>query len=406
VTCCPVGKHPEHDDIDRLIRAQQAASQSGQSTLAMSYSQIARTYDIRKATLLAHRDVCLAQRTGTAPAGVPVRSDGVPGRTAADACDENVSDSARSDRYGAGAPALGAKGTNADGGRATGPPGGGTYRHTSVPPSAQSAPKRVAQSDVHVVVDAASGASSLGMGQRGPGDARAAAASSVEGVVEGVGQPRPPERSRYPDFARARARENGKRGWEKVANEAAEQAVRTITHAIADSELADPNARAHGSYIQEIVELIGRDAWENDATVTRLARAWGKTKMFVLGCYRDACALRRMARGSANEDREVSLVRWVNLYKLAIANGDALSLKVASDALKGYDAASGITDRSAKVQINIAQDPQAQEFVRRILATLQRFPDALDAVRQDVAQFAASDPMAILTTGAEVDAAE
>jgi hypothetical protein len=176
MTCCPVGKHPRASDIDRLIRAQQTASQAGQSTFAMSYSTIAKTYGVRKATLLAHRDVCLAQRTGTADGGVPVRGDAVPGRTAAGADDENASDSARSNRYGASVPTRGSESAEAHGGRATGPPGDGADRHSVVSDSAQRVPAHVAQYDADVVVSgagsagtAATGASSDGVGQRRPG---------------------------------------------------------------------------------------------------------------------------------------------------------------------------------------------------------------------------------------------
>jgi hypothetical protein len=156
---------------------------------------------------------------------------------------------------------------------------------------------------------------------------------------------------------------------------------------------------------QEVVEIIGRDEWDNSATVTRLAREWNRSQMFVLGCYRDACALRRMARGSPNEDREVSLVRWVNLYKLAIANGDALSLKVASDALKGYDAASGIVDKSTKVQVNIAQSDEAKMFVSIFLDEARGDPALLERIRRrmEAARDKLGDPTALLTTGTVVE---
>lgn len=398
-----------------MIRAQQAASQSGQSTLAMSYSQIARTYDIRKATLLAHRDVCLAHRTGTADGGVPVRSDGVPGRTAESTDGENANDSARYDRYGAGVPASGPEGADAQSGRATGLPGDGTDRHIDVPDAAQSVPSRVAQRDAGVVVDAGSDAVPRGVGQSipraagagsrgddpgvghgrpGAGDGRSAqdaeSADASSGGIDadasssGVGQARPPERSRQRANARARdpvQTERGQKRWQVMRDTSVETATERLANAAFDAEITDPNARAHGTYIQEVVEIIGRDEWDNTATVTRLARAWGKTQMFVIGCYRDACALRRMARGSPNEDREVSLVRWMNLYKLAVANGDPMSLKVASDALKGYDAASGIVDKSTRVQVNVLQDPAAREFIAEVWEVLRQFPGAPEALR-------------------------
>lgn len=332
MTCCIVGKHPSIADIDRLIRAQQAAQKGGDASQAMSLTQIARTYNIRKATLFQHRDVCLADRSSVPVRGdgVPERNDAVPRRTAGDTDEEIANDSARVDRYAEAVPRAGTNDARGGGARATGPP---ASDHQSDP-------------------------------------------------------------------ARARDPRNARR-WGKVAHETVDDAAARITNAIADSELVDPrDRRAHASYVQEVVELINRMQWENDITVTRLARAWNKEKTFVLGCFRDACSLMRMARGTPNEDREVSLVRWLNLYKLAVDKGDPLSLKVASDALKGYDAASGIVDKSTRVQVNIAQDPQAQELVRRILVTLQQFPDALAAVRSGLASLGPDgDPTALLTTG-------
>jgi hypothetical protein len=364
MTCCIVGKHPNIADIDRLIRAQQAASRANNATSVPSYSQIAKRFGLARPSLIRHRDECLSVDSGALS---EVGSDGI----------------ANDSTTLTPAPPDVDRGVHARRGQATGPPSDGAERHGSVSDAAQSVPSPGQNALLRA---AQHGAGVVGLSHGRGGE-----------VVEG--QWRPTERSRHPD-PRARAREDGRRGWAKVANEAAEGAVRTITNAIADSEIADPTVRTHASYVQEIVEIIGRDEWDNSATVTRLARAWDRSQMFVLGCYRDACALRRMARGSPNEDREVSLVRWVNLYKIAIANGDALSLKVASDALKGYDAASGVVDKSTRVQVNIAQDPQAQELVRRILVTLQQFPDALAAVRSSLSSLGPDgDPTALLTTG-------
>lgn len=386
MTCCVIGRHPDAADIDRAIRAQQAAARANESTRAPSYSQIARTYGLRKATLLDHRDRCLAAEAdrGTDRSGVPVRSEGVPGRTAAASSDENANDSARSERYGAGVPGREVEGADAGGGRATGPPEGAN--RTAYGTGARVSSVADAMGDVDGATGAVAGTSR--------------ASSEVT--------PTPPPTVHRTEH-RARARSVGAvssaRHWDALRETSVATAEERLTNAVLDSEITDPNARAHGTYIQEIVEIIGRDAWENDATVTRLACAWDKSKMFVIGCYRDACALRRMARGSPNEDREVSLVRWVNLYKLAVANGDALSLKVASDALKGYDAAAGIVDKSTRVQVNVMQDPAAREFIAEVWDVLRQFPGAPEALRArlEAKRDKLGDPTPILTTA---DAAE
>jgi hypothetical protein len=303
VTCCPVGKHAQAADIDRAIRAQQAATQANASTSAPSYSQIARTYGIRKATLFAHRDECLANRSG-----VPVRVDSVPLRTAGEASDGNESDVAAVDRYAVAASVHGAEAAGEQAGRATGPP-------------------------------------------------------------------------RRPD-QRARARTPYDQRWDVVGAKSIDAAVERVTHVIADSELTDPNSpRAHATYVQEIVELIERDEWDGELTASRLARSWQKPKMFVLGCYRDAVTLMRIARGSPNEDREVSLRRWIKLFRAAMDKGDPLALKVAADALKGYDAASGIVDKSTRVQVNVMQDPQAQEMLRVVFDVVREDPVMLERIR-------------------------
>lgn len=403
MTCCVIGRHPDAADIDRAIRAQQAAARANESTRAPSYSQIARTYGLRKATLLDHRDRCLAAEAdrGTDRSGVPVRSEGVPGRTAAASSDENANDSARYERYGAGVPGREVEGADAGGGRATGPPGDGTDRRSSgqrrVPGSAHSGSDRVAQRDADVAVEESSESRDEG-GQSRPGfdDARARSSSAA-----------PPERSR-PE-PRARARTPYDERWDRVGLKSIDAAAQRVTHVINDSELTDPNGpRAHATYVQEIVELIERDSWDGDMTATRLARAWDKPKMFVLGCYRDACTLMRIARGSPNEDREVSLRRWIKLFRAAMDKGDALSMKVAADALKGYDAAAGIVDKSTRVQVNVMQDPAAREFIAEVWDVLRQFPGAPEALRArlEAKRDKLGDPTPILTTGAQVDAAE
>jgi hypothetical protein len=427
MTCCPVGKHAQIADIDRAIRAQQAATLSGQSTLAPSYSQIARTYNVRKATLLAHRDVCLAQRTGTADGGVPVRSDAVPERTAAGADDENASDSARSDRYAEGVPARGSEGAEAHGGRATGPPRDGADRRSDVPSTAQRVPERVAQRDANVVVRGVgqrgpgsgdAGARSLGrgdaegVGHGAPSASSAAASATVEEHSLGVGQRRPPERPRPDDSARARAKSAAsgmsQRRWERTGASSVEQALHHFASAAHDVAITDPSVRAHGSYVEEIAQIVQNNEWEDEKTVQRLTRAWNKSRLFVLQCHRDACALIRVARGTRFEQVESAVARWMRIFNTAMGSDAPEAQRVAAEAAKGLDRVLGLVDAGTKVQVNVMQDPAAREFLTDVWEVLRHFPGAPEALRArlEAKRDKLGDPTPILTTGAEVDAAE
>ena len=385
MTCCIVGKHPSIADIDRLIRAQQAASLAGNATSAPSYSQIARTYGVTRPSLLRHRDECLTVDRGALS---EVGSDEIAGDSATLTPVHGVSNGAPHDvdrgvstRDGQGGPSGMDSGVHARRGQATGPPSDGTDRHdvsrSSVPDAAQSVPSRVAQH----------GAGVVGQSQERGGE-----------MVEGQG--RPSERSR-PE-PRARARTPYAERWDREGLKSVDVATDRIMHAIADSEIADPNApRAHGSYVHEIVELVHSAKWEGEITASRLAREWQKPKLFVLGCFHDACAVMRTARGGMNEEREVSLARWMSIYRDAKASDEKGALKVAAEALKGYDAASGLVDKGTKVNLFVAQSEEAKLFVQIYIEEARSDPALLERIRRrmEAVRDKLGDPTALLTTG-------
>lgn len=368
MTCCIVGKHPNIADIDRLIRAQQAAKQRGESMSSPSYSQIARMFHLSKPTLLRHKDGCLVQRRSTGDG--PVQGGG----PHAEAIDENASDSAECTVVDRGGPSAVPGGAQADDGRSTGPPGDGTERHGVSRSSVPDAPDRVAQRDTGVAVD------------------------ERDGEVS-----RSPTPLSSDDPARARARENGRRGWTIAAQNAIQQAARNLANTTHDCAIRDPSQRTHASYVEEVAEIVQSGEWENERTVQRLTRAWGKSKLFVVQCHSDACTLIRVARGSRFDQIESSAARWMNIYNIARKNEDPEAQRVAIEAMKGHDRVLGLVDAGAKVQINnnIAQSDEAKLFVSIFLdeardnpAMLERIRRRMEAVRDKL-----GDPTALLTTG-------
>jgi hypothetical protein len=200
---------------------------------------------------------------------------------------------------------------------------------------------------------------------------------------------------------RARARESGRKGWEKVANDAIQQAARNLANATHDVAISDPSIRAHGSYIEEIAEIVQLGEWEDERTVQRLTRAWQKSRLFVLQCHRDACSLIRIARGSRTEQVESSAARWMNIYRIAIASDDPNAQRVAAEALKGRDRVLGLIETGTKVQVNIAQSDDARFFVSIFLEEARNDPALLERIRRrmEAARERLGDPTALLTTG-------
>ena len=364
MTCCIVGKHPSIADIDRLIRAQQEAVLAGDSKLSPSYRQIARTYGIRKATLFAHRAVCLTDRSSVA-----VRSDGVPGRSAEVEDSENASNSVQVDRYADDVSRAGTDDARTPGDGGTGPP------------------------------DVGDGA--VSEGSNGIERTDAARATGERTDVERTGTPPLADGAEV----RARAREQGRRAYARVAQSSIEQAAYNLANVTHDIAIRDPNARTHASYVEEVAEIVQSGEWENERTVQRLTRAWEKSKLFVVQCHSDACTLIRVARGSRFEQVESSAARWMNIYNIARKNEDPEAQRVALEALKGHDRVLGLVDTSAKVQINIAQSDEAKLFVSIFLDEARNDPAMLERIRRrmEAARDRLGDPTALLTTGTVVE---
>lgn len=406
MTCCIVGRHPNIADIDRLIRAQQAASRANNATSVPSYSQIAKRFGLARPSLIRHRDECLAVDRGAPSTGSAGRmaSDFAALTPAPGDVDRGVStpDGQGSDsgERAHESDRTGDTRTGSQGG-VHGQGGEGVHAGASRDENANDSARGHLSTDVRPAsgTDDASDAGKRGADPPSAGDGEC-------GEGEGM-PPAYPYRTRAAHVARARERTSqAAHRWDVVGINAIDAAAERITHAIEDSELRDPNSpRAHATYVEEIIEIVDRMEWNNAKTVGQLARTWGKSQMFVLGCYRDACTLMRLARGSPNEDREVSLRLWDKLFHEAMAKGDALSLKVAADARKGYDAASGIVDKSTKLQFNLAQSDEAKLFVSIFLdearddpAMLERIRRRMEAVRDKL-----GDPTALLTTGTVVE---
>jgi hypothetical protein len=55
-------------------------------------------------------------------------------------------------------------------------------------------------------------------------------------------------------------------------------------------------------------------------------------------------------------------------------------------ALSGIDLVTGVVSRTPTVNVNIAQSPQAQDFMRTVFDALRPFPEALSAVRARLLQ--------------------
>jgi hypothetical protein len=346
---CPICADPRVGDIDRAIREQQAASRRGEATSAPSYSQIARTFDVPKPALYAHRDGCLTRD------GATVR------RTAAGT-------------QGMDAPGIVGEFVDATGGsyvtRASESDGVGDA-------TTSDAPARASSSDVGSVT------ASTVVGRTAPTDAPAT-------LSNGVGQARPPERSRPNNRARARDLSIRERPYSKTAASSVEEAARRFAVVAHDIAITHPDVRANGSYIEEVAELVQAGEWEEERSVQVLVRKWNKSRLFVYQCFRDACTLIRIARGTPGEMRETSAARWMKIFKIASQSEDPAALRAATAALQGHDRALGIVDSGTKVQVNVMQDPGAQEMLRVVFDTVREDPAMLEKLRTKLRALAGS----------------
>jgi hypothetical protein len=134
--------------------------------------------------------------------------------------------------------------------------------------------------------------------------------------------------------------------------------------------------------IYEIARVLTQADWRGHDSVVEYAQKWNVHPNTIYENYRQACALLKLARGELVQELEVSALRWKDLYEEAMKSESKTKIRDAAEALKGYDRVVGLIDQGAKVQVNIAQSPQAQDFMRAVFDALRPYPEALSAVRE------------------------
>jgi hypothetical protein len=204
---------------------------------------------------------------------------------------------------------------------------------------------------------------------------------SSNAATGGVGQAGPPERTLPSNRARARDLSSRERPFSKTAASSVEEAARRFATVAHDIAITDPDVRANGSYVEEVAELVQAGDWEDERSVQVLVRKWNKSRLFVYQCFRDACTLIRIARGTPGEMRETSAARWMKIFKIASQSDDPAALRAATAALQGHDRALGLVDAGTRVQINVMQDPAAQEMLRTVFDVVREDPVMLEKLR-------------------------
>jgi hypothetical protein len=169
--------------------------------------------------------------------------------------------------------------------------------------------------------------------------------------------------------------------WSHRAQQHVDNVARNLANTTADFALRDASVRTHASYVHEIAIQIQADKWNGYESVTAKMREWSRDQLYVQLVHRDACSMLRVARGTIEDQREESLARWMSFYRLCVENGSDVALKVAGDALKGYDLAAGIVDKSTRVQVNVMTDPQAQAMLRAVFDVVREDPAMLERLR-------------------------
>lgn len=139
--------------------------------------------------------------------------------------------------------------------------------------------------------------------------------------------------------------------------------------------------------IYAIARLVKDEAWRGHDSVIELSTKWSCSPQQIYEDHKLGCALLKLARGDLVQELEASAVRWLSLYEEAKKSESKTKIRDAAEALKGYDRVVGLIDQGAKVQVNIAQSPQAQEMLRMIFEILrEEEPGVLERVRRKMAE--------------------
>lgn len=151
--------------------------------------------------------------------------------------------------------------------------------------------------------------------------------------------------------------------------------------------LTDDDARAcisRDDRVLHVADLIARGEWDGRPTAKRLALIWCVSVGAVNNYHQSAALLCKADRGDLQAQRENAIGAWAVLREIALKSGD---VKAAVAAQTGQDKAAGVVERGPQVQI-ITQNPAVVALIRTILTTLERFPEAreavVDAVRSEV----------------------
>lgn len=119
--------------------------------------------------------------------------------------------------------------------------------------------------------------------------------------------------------------------------------------------------------VEHVADLIASGRWRGRSTVRRLSAAWGIAPGTAWNYARHAALLCKTDRGGREDLRQVSLGRWEQQRRKALADGD---IKAANGAQAGWDRASGVVEPGGAKIINVVQVPGVRPFVDLVMDEL------------------------------------